>query len=248
MSQEVSKPPNHAPPDTFTRKIAFYGRMLLDLQMLTIYRDLKRELRTYRGAVLDVGCGQSPYRFLLSKSKVQYAGIDIADADDKFGYDNPDVTYFNGVDIPFPDSTFNGIICTEVLEHVQTYQLLVDEIWRVMRPGAQGVFTIPWSARYHYIPNDFFRYTPSSLEIIFAKFNGVTISERGSDIAIIANKLIVLWGRNIIPKSRWKLPLIPLWLVTLPVVAVSVVAAHVSLLLHLGSEDDPLGYTIVVTK
>lgn len=229
------------------RKIRFYGRMILDFQILTVYRDLHRLLPSFTGAVLDVGCGQSPYRHLLRHTQTTYYGIDIVDAE-KFDYKNPEVTPFNGEDIPFPDEKFDALICTEVLEHVENYQKLVNEIFRVMKKGGTGVVTIPWSARYHYIPFDYFRYTPSALKSIFRRFSEVSIRPRGSDTIAIVSKIIVLWFRNLIPKRPWDWFLLPVWIALLPVLGLLVFVAHVILWLGWGSDDDPLGYTIVVKK
>lgn len=221
--------------------------MVLDLQILTIYRDVKKVLPGFKGHVLDVGCGQSPYRYLLNEQSTTYYGIDIVDAD-KFDYSNDSITPFNGVDIPFENEKFDALLCTEVLEHVQHYQKLIDEMYRVLKPGAEAIITIPWSARYHYIPFDYFRYTPSSLQTMFKQFSSVTITPRGSDVAVIANKLIVLWFRNLLPAQAWKFLFTPVWIALLPVLGVFVALAHVSLWFKLGSTEDPLGYTIRLRK
>lgn len=247
MVSETFRPVSHLPPTSLPRKIKFYGRMVLDLQILTIYRSIRSSLRSLRGEVLDVGCGQSPYKFLLDASRTSYYGVDIREAGE-FDYQNAEITTFNGRDIPFDNDRFDGVICTEVLEHVQDYQALINEMRRVMKKNAIAVVTIPWSARYHYIPYDFFRYTPSSLKTMFGQFAEVTISSRGTDIATIANKVIVLWFRNLVPSKKWKLVLVPFWVVLSPVLAVTVLLAHLSLLLNFGSDNDPLGYTIVARK
>jgi ubiquinone/menaquinone biosynthesis C-methylase UbiE len=221
--------------------------MILDLQILTIYRDLKKELPGYNGNVLDIGCGQSPYRFLLNKKTVSYFGIDITDAE-KFDYKNPEIIPFNGQDIPFDSEKFDAFLCTEVLEHVENYQKLTDEMYRILKRNGKGVVTIPWSARYHYIPWDFFRYTPSSLISIFKKFSSVEIKPRGTDIAVIGSKMIVIFFRNLLPNKTWKWFLVPLWIIMSPILLAAVIISHISLILKIGSEDDPLGYTILVTK
>ncbi len=244
---EGFRPVNHTPPTSFNGKIKFYGRMFLDLQILTIFRDVKKEIPHYTGEVLDIGCGQSPYRFLLDPTQTTYFGIDIVDAD-KFDYSNSEITAFNGEDIPFEDEKFNGVICTEVLEHVQHYQKLIDEMYRVMKPGAKAIVTIPWSARYHYIPYDYFRYTPSSLKIMFSRFSQAKIRPRGSDISNIANKLIVLWFRNLFPNQPWKWILLPVWFIFSPLLIATVLTAHLSFWVGAGSTDDPLGYTIILKK
>lgn len=221
--------------------------MLLDLQILTIYSDIKNELPKFNGKVLDIGCGQSPYRYLLNASATEYKGIDVVEAS-SFDYVNNDITLFDGEIIPFEDNTFDAIICTEVLEHVYNHQTLVDEMYRVSKPNAKAIITIPFSARYHYIPYDFFRYTPSALEKIFSKFSKVEITPRGTDVLSICAKIIVLFFRNIIPNSFIKVICLPFWILMLPVLGITVFIAHVSRLFNLGSNLDPLGYTIKITK
>jgi ubiquinone/menaquinone biosynthesis C-methylase UbiE len=245
--EEGFKPIKHEPPTTFVRKIKFYGRMLLDLQILTIYADIKDELPQFKGKILDIGCGQSPYRYLLNKSETEYKGIDVVEAS-SFDYINNDITLFDGEHIPFPDNTFEAVICTEVLEHVFNYQTLVDEMYRVCKPNAQLIITIPFSARYHYIPYDYFRYTPSALEKIFSKFSKVEITPRGTDVLSICAKIIVLFFRNIIPNNFVKMICLPFWIFMLPILGITVFIAHISRILSLGSNLDPLGYTIKVIK
>jgi hypothetical protein len=143
---------------------------------------------------------------------------------------------------------FSGLVCTEVLEHVQNYQKLVDEMYRVMRKGGKGIITVPWSARYHYIPYDFFRYTPTSLKTMFARFSEVQIKPRGTDFATIVSKAIVLWFRNLLPSTMLGWILCPFWVALSPLLLFLVALGHACLILNLGSEDDPLGYTIVVIK
>jgi SAM-dependent methyltransferase len=244
---ESFRPVSNDPPDSFAGKLKFYGRMVLDLQMLTVYRDMKKTLPHFKGMVLDVGCGRSPYAFLLDAVRTQYVGIDIADAK-RFDYDNSRIVPFNGLNIPFESEKFDGVICTEVLEHVHHYQALVDEIYRVMKKGSSALITVPWSARNHYVPYDYFRYTPSGLTAMFSRFSTVSITTRGSDIACIANKLTVLWARHLVPRTLWNWLFVPFWIAGTPLLLCSATIAHLSLLLHFGSTDDPLGYTILVTK
>ncbi len=246
MSEQF-RPVSNTRSDSFLGKLKFYGRMLLDLQILTIYRHIAKTIPAYKGNVLDVGCGQSPYKFLLNAAETKYFGVDIVDAE-KFDYNNTDITPFNGEDIPFENEKFDAVICTEVLEHVQHYQKLIDEMHRVMKPGATGIVTIPWSARFHYAPYDYFRYTPSSLKTMFSKFSEGKIIPRGSDISNVVNKLIVMWARNLYCDAVAKFILVPFWIVTLPLLGVAVAIAHISLWLNLGSTDDPLGYTIILKK
>jgi SAM-dependent methyltransferase len=177
----------------------------------------------------------------------KYYGIDIVGAKD-FGYDNRDITSFDGKHIPFENQLFDAVICTEVLEHVQDYQSLIDEIYRVSKKNADMIVTVPWSARYHYIPHDYFRYAPGSLKIMFSKFAEVKIRPRGTDLSVIGSKLIVLFFRGFFPDRAWKYIFLPILILCLPLLVIAVLVAHLAIIFGIGSEDDPLGYTLIVKK
>lgn len=245
---EGFKPVSNTAPIGVIGKLKFYGRILLDFQFATIYRDVKKVLPYMKGDILDVGCGDSPYRFLLKESQIKYQGIDI-DGASNFDYNNKEIIFFNGEDIPFENEKFDGIICTEVLEHVSNFQKLINEMHRVMRANGTAIITIPWSARFHYIPYDYFRYTPSSLKTMFGAFNQVEITPRGNDISAIASKLVVLYVRNISINSISKIITFILLIPFIPFVILFIGFAHLALIINFtGGTEDPLGYTIKLKK
>lgn len=45
--------------------------------------------------------------------------------------------------IPFPDSSFDVVICNHVLEHVDDDKKAMGELLRVMKPGGFGIFQVP---------------------------------------------------------------------------------------------------------
>ncbi len=45
--------------------------------------------------------------------------------------------------IPFPDNTFDAIICNHVLEHVPNDKRAMQELFRVMKAGGFGIFQVP---------------------------------------------------------------------------------------------------------
>lgn len=247
-------PRAHWAPTTPVRRLLFYLRLVGDLQTNTIYRDLRRHLAGISGKILDVSCGNSPFRHLLNPVTCAYQGIDVQEAA-SFGYRNPDTVYYDGRVIPFADASFDVLLCTEVLEHVVDPTQMVREMHRVMKPGGRGIITLPWSARYHYQPRDYHRYTPSMLERLFTPFAKWTISPRGTDFSSIASKVVVAYLRNL---SRIKPSGIKDWgfapfrlvaaLIAAPVLLGALLLGHCGILFGLGSTDDPLGYTIVVRK
>ena len=251
---EGFQPRAHWAPDTPWRRLLFTLRLGADLQTNTIYRDLRQELAGFSGRLLDVGCGNSPFRPLLDPARTQYQGIDVERAA-SFGYRNPDTVYYDGKIIPFADHSFDGVLCTEVLEHVPEPGPFVRELHRVLKPGGLALVTLPWSARFHYQPYDYHRYTPTMLLEIFALFRECAVRPRGTDFSSIASKVVVAYVRNLLrlkPAAAGDWLLLPCRLLGallgLPFLAVALGLGHAGILFGLGSTDDPLGYTIVLKK
>jgi hypothetical protein len=83
--QERVRPFSNTVTGGWKGRLARVVRLLGDLQLLTIERDLRAVMPSWRGDVLDVGCGSSPFKHLLNPDVTNYTGVDIADADGKFG-------------------------------------------------------------------------------------------------------------------------------------------------------------------
>lgn len=229
-------------------KLLYCLRLVIDLQLLTCTRFLTPRLANVEGAVLDVGCGEMPFRPLLP-ANVRYTGLDVPQAV-AFGMsDNKQIVAFDGKTIPLPDNSHDVLLCTEVLEHAVDPVTLIEEMHRVLRPGGLLLATVPFAARVHHAPYDFHRFTRFRLAAMFSSFGGVQIIERGNDIAVIANKLIVLSVRLANPRrSRNLFWTVPLLVLLAPCTIVALICAHLSLFLGTGSKDDPLGYGIVARK
>lgn len=230
-------------------RFLFWMRCVLDLQLLTIFRFLRTELKSWKGPVLDVGAGKAPWRELMSE--VQYTAVDVESANE-FGMGHkPEIIYYDGTLLPFPDASFNHVLCTEVLEHVADPIPFLDEIARVLRPGGSLALTVPWSARLNYVPHDFTRFSRWRLAILLetAGFSQVRIEDRGNDIAVVANKLLVLAIRLMRPlrtiRVLWNWPLA---LLVATIAAGFLLAAHLSMLRQSGFGVDPLGYAVSASK
>lgn len=224
----------------------FRIRTCVDLQLLTCLRFLAPRLSAMAGPVLDVGCGEMPFRRFLGAGAL-YTGLDVKAAG-AFGMDHhPEIVVFDGLNIPFPDDEFAHVLCIEVLEHAADPVGLIAEMRRVLRPGGTLVVTVPFSARVHHAPHDYHRFTKFQLARMFAAFDHVDIEERGDDLSVIANKLIVVCMRLARPSRAliWRLPALLLFI---PVALVALGIAHLGLWLGWGSKADPLGYSIVARK
>ena len=54
--------------------------------------------------------------------------------------------------IPVKDDAFDFILCSEVLEHVESPEKTISELCRVIKPGGQLLITAPFNSYYHQTP------------------------------------------------------------------------------------------------
>lgn len=219
-------------------------RRLVDLQAGSIWRDLAGELADANGLVLDVGCGAQPYRPLLGPS-ARYLGIDTTDARSDFGYEIPDTVHFDGDSWPVDSKSVDVILCTETLEHVLDPSELLTEAHRTLRPGGKLLLTVPFAARWHFVPHDYWRFTPSSLRYLLesAGFHEVAVYARGNAFTVACYKAIALVLPHLFPQHRGTRARAAqvLAVLAVPLVLCAAVAGRVSLLGKGG--EDCLGYT-----
>jgi SAM-dependent methyltransferase len=157
------------------------ARRFFDIQAGSAWRDLRAVLPSLQGTVLDVGCGAQPFRSLVNPHAT-YQGIDTDEAKAHFGYEMPNTTYFSGDIWPVAAASANVVLCTETLEHVLDTRRFLAEAARSLAPGGTLLLTVPFAARWHFIPYDYWRFTPSSLNHLLtaAGFHGVRVYARGN--------------------------------------------------------------------
>ena len=170
-------------PQRLPGSLCFWPRLrrFFDIQAGSAWRDLSAVLPSLRGTVLDVGCGAQPFRSLVNP-QATYLGIDTDAAKAHFGYEMPNTTYFSGDVWPVADCSVNVVLCTETLEHVLETRRFLAEAARCLAPGGMLLLTVPFAARWHFIPYDYWRFTPSSLNHLLtaAGFHSVRVYARGN--------------------------------------------------------------------
>jgi len=65
------------------------------------------------------------------------------------------------------DNKFDFITCFNVLEHIYNYKNVIEESFRILKPGGVYIGQTPFLVNYHADPNDYFRYTHQAIEKMF---------------------------------------------------------------------------------
>lgn len=104
--------------------------------------------KVQNGRVLDAGCGQGYLLLRLKTSPSELCGIDLGNSALQMAKDWIPEAHFclaNVMSMPFKSNSFDYVISTSVLEHLDESQgsAAVGECYRVLKPGGIGLFLVP---------------------------------------------------------------------------------------------------------
>lgn len=112
--------------------------------------------------LLDAGAGEQQYRKYCSH--VEYVSQDFSQYKpeevksglqmEKWDYGTIDIVS-DITCIPDPDSSFDAVLCSEVLEHVPNPVLALQELSRLLKSGGKLIVTAPFCSMTHFAPYHF---------------------------------------------------------------------------------------------
>lgn len=103
---------------------------------------------TSGASVLEIGCGNGFFSEQLSKKGLMVTAVDLS----RVGLQKAKsrcpagefILHDLGQPLPFVDGRFDGIWCSEVLEHLFAPQFVLGEALRVLKPGGALLATVPY--------------------------------------------------------------------------------------------------------
>jgi SAM-dependent methyltransferase len=89
---------------------------------------------------LNIGCGRNILKDWINVDSVELPGVDIvANLETCGDHDRP---LFTNI----ADNTVDEILCSHVLEHIRNILPLMQELWRVAKPGAFMTVRVPYGS------------------------------------------------------------------------------------------------------
>lgn len=138
------------------------------------------------GTILDIGCGFGSFVISARKLGLDAFGIEISPFEveyararlcEFFPEANPEQVYLlgDGHTVPFQDNFFDAITLWNVLEHIPDNKILLNEVYRLLKPGGFLFIICPNYAAFrmeaHYIV-PWFPLLPKKIGSIYLKLLG----------------------------------------------------------------------------
>lgn len=136
--------------------------------------------------ILDAGAG--PMNFKPLCGHLAYKSQDLNNV-----YKNDKIDIVSNITaIPVPDTSFDNVLCTEVLEHVPDPVVALREIARILKPGGRLILTAPFACFKHEEPYFFncgFAKRWYEYHLPPLGFNIVSMEENGNYYKFISQEL-----------------------------------------------------------
>jgi SAM-dependent methyltransferase len=152
-----------------------------------LYRHIQGLAGELSGRMLDIGCGQKPYRQLFRVTEHVGLEIDTPDARARKLAD----AFYDGHRFPFGDASFDCAFASQVFEHVFNPAEFLTEVGRVLRPGGRLLMTMPFVWDEHEQPHDYARYSSFGISHLLTEHGFAVDSLRKScaDFSAVAQTL-----------------------------------------------------------
>jgi SAM-dependent methyltransferase len=209
--------------------------------------------RNCRGEVLDVGGGS-----FVRDAMDHGVNFDQWHVVEPFEADLPRIddarvrgTVGDGTALEFGDGTFDTVLSISVLEHTFEPTKMIEELWRVCRPGGRVVLMAPQTANLHHAPHHFQNLTRFWFEEAARRMDAEIVEYKplGGAWSTVASRTLLYWPsvfglegyRDRRLRRGWRF-----WILQPFAAVVAVVLFPVALLLSLGDLQEEANNHVVV--
>ncbi len=121
----------------------------------TYFQEMERYERVLKylpgrgGTVVDLGCGDGYLSYLIAQRNYRVISVDIAATrlqklKEKREEQSIKLLQADIKRTGLADRTVDTVVCSEVLEHIPDYEEVLQEAYRILKPGGQFIVTVPY--------------------------------------------------------------------------------------------------------
>jgi len=188
--------------DIYAPNVAIWNVSFLNWFYLKNY--MKKASKYIKGVCLDIGSGNSPYEKYLYVDK--YISVDKKDTQAVSYKKNKFQIEADAKNLPFESNYADTVLLNQVLEHIDDYEKVLNEIYRVLKKDGIFVISVPFIYHIHSEPNDYFRFSEFGLKYLLKKYDFEILEFHylgyvGTALISIWNSFLwQVWNKNIFTK------------------------------------------------
>src|SRR5262245_39146144 len=96
----------------------------------SFHKELFDVIQKYaNGKLVDIGCGNKPYEIWTEGKVTNYVGCDVVQSSS-----NKVDVLCEANNIPLESNSFDTVLSTQVIEHVEDHQGMINESFRLLKP------------------------------------------------------------------------------------------------------------------
>jgi len=129
--------------EVWERKI---NNLETEKRLQVVFKQLLKGINLKGKKFLEVGCGLGYFSDMANKMGAKVTAVDVGKKlIERCHKSIPKAKFFvaSASNLPFKDESFNVVLCTEVIEHVENQSKVLTEIFRVLKQGGYLVITTP---------------------------------------------------------------------------------------------------------
>ena len=149
------------------------------------------------GKILDLGCGDGALTYMLFKEGYNSEGIDLSAEGINLAINmhkkkKTNCNFHHGDISNLSSNSYDGLICSDVIEHVDDPAKLIEESLRVVKKGGCVIFSTPIKITENPLDKEhIIEWFPNEWKSLFNKYENVSF-EQSHPVALME---LMNWGK-----------------------------------------------------